>query len=85
MHPINPLTPVLLLLPLQDQLNEQLLQFLIAVVDTELLEPVHSKHFEAIDVQYTDDCVWSILREVHSYGTVDTAHNELEQSLIQGL
>ncbi len=37
-HPLDALAEVLLLLTLQHQLNEQLLQLLIAVVDAELLE-----------------------------------------------
>jgi len=40
-HPLDALIAVLLLLPLQHQLNEQLLQLLIAVVDAELLKAVH--------------------------------------------
>ena len=42
---------VLLLLLLQHQLDEQLLQFLVAVVDAELLETVLPKNFEAVDVK----------------------------------
>ena len=49
--PLDPLPLVLLLLLLQHQLDEQLLQFLVAVVDAELLETVLPKNFEAVDVK----------------------------------
>ena len=34
---------------------ELLLQFLVGVVDTKLLEIVHSKHLKSVDVQYSDE------------------------------
>ena len=51
MLPLDAFVHVLFLFLLQDDLNEQLLQFLIAVVDAELLKTVQSqrtrtrKHF----------------------------------------
>ena len=48
--PLNPLPLILLLLLLQHELDEQLLQFLVAVVDAELLKAVVVKHLENIDV-----------------------------------
>ena len=50
MDPLNPLPLILLLLLLQHELDEQLLQFLVAVVDAELLKAVVVKHLENIDV-----------------------------------
>ena len=44
MDPLDAFPHVLLLLLLQHQLNEQLLQLLIAVVDTELLKAVTHIH-----------------------------------------
>ena len=40
LDPLNPFSHVLLLLLLEDKFNEQLLQFLIAVVDAQLLKTV---------------------------------------------
>ena len=37
-HPLDSLAGILLLLPLQNQLNEELLEFLVAVVDAELFK-----------------------------------------------
>ena len=50
---LDSLLEVLLLLRLERQIDEQLLQLLIAVVDAELLEPVLLKDLKAIDVQQT--------------------------------
>ena len=49
--PLDPLPLVLLLLLLQHQLDEQLLQLLIAVVDAELLKTVLPKDLKAVDVK----------------------------------
>ena len=47
----EPFLLVELLLVLQDPLVEELLEFLVAVVDAELLETVLPKNFEAVDVK----------------------------------
>ena len=44
---------VLFLFGLESQFNEELLQFLVTVVDTELFEAVDSKDLEPVDVQET--------------------------------
>ena len=49
--PLDPLPLVLLLLLLQHQLDEQLLQLLVAVVDAELLKTVLPKDLKAVDVK----------------------------------
>ena len=45
---------VLLLFLLQNQLDEDLLQFLVAVVDAELFERVDVEDLEAVDVEHAD-------------------------------
>ena len=49
--PLDSLPLVLLLLLLQHQLDEQLLQLLVAVVDAELLKTVLPKDLKAVDVK----------------------------------
>ena len=49
--PLDPLPLVLLLLLLQHQLDEQLLELLVAVVDAELLKTVLPKDLKAVDVK----------------------------------
>ena len=49
--PLDPLPLVLLLLLLQHQLDEQLLELLVAVVDAELLKTVLTKDLKAVDVK----------------------------------
>ena len=49
--PLDALPLVLLLLLLQHQLDEDLLQLLVAVVDAELLETVLAEDLETIDVE----------------------------------
>jgi len=50
-RPADALLSVLLLLGLQRQLDEDLLQLLVHIVDTELLEAVLLEDLEAVDVQ----------------------------------
>ena len=69
----------------QNHLDEQLLEFLVAVIDTELLKSIHAKHFKPVDIKHTDDCGGRVCREVDGNGTVDTTHNQLEESLIDDL
>ena len=83
--PRNTLGLVLCLFMFQNHLDEQLLEFLVAVIDTELLEAVHTKHFKPVDVQHPDNCGGRVLGKVDSNGTVDPAHNQLEESLIDNL
>ena len=52
--PLDPLPLVLLLLLLEHQLDEELLQVLVAVVDAELLEGVVVEDLEAVDVEDAD-------------------------------
>ena len=49
--PVDPLLGVLLLLHLEDVLHKELLQVLVGVVDTELLETVVLKVFKAKNIQ----------------------------------
>ena len=54
--PLDPLPLVLLLLLLQHQLDEQLLELLVAVVDAELLKTVLTKDLKAVDVKNANYC-----------------------------
>ena len=53
--PVNLLAHVLFLFELEDVGVKFLLQLLVGVVDTELLEGVLCKMFETIDIEYTDE------------------------------
>ncbi len=66
---------VLCLLLLQDHLDKQLLQLLVAVVDAELLKPIHTKHFESVDIKDTKDCLDGMGLGIHDHRCVDTLHN----------
>ena len=48
---LDPFSQVFLLFRLQSKLNEQLLEFLVAVVDAKLLKMVRTKDLKTIDVQ----------------------------------
>ena len=67
---LNTLSQVLLLLRLEGQLNEQLLQLLVAVVDTELLEAVCAKDLKAVDVQKSHHVLACLALCVGTQGTV---------------
>ena len=56
MLPLYALPLVLLLLLLQNQLDEQLLQLLVAVVDAKLLKTVLPEDFKAVDVKNSNYC-----------------------------
>lgn len=61
---------------------ELLLQFLIGVVDTELLKAVHFKHLKPIDVQHPDEGV-CLCRAPQRL--VDSGDNPLEQLRVKVL
>ena len=69
--PVDPLLPVLLLLLLQDQLNEQLLQLLVAVVDAKLLKAVFVEHLKPVNVEDPD----------HRRRTVDAVTHTLSRKV----
>lgn len=64
--------------------DEELLQFLVAVVDAELFETVGVKHLEPVDVEDPDDSS-SFLNIRHVYHWVDLVHNPGEQSIVHSL
>ena len=47
--------------------------------------PIDSKHFKAIDIEYTDDSGGRARREVHGYSPVHSTDNKLKQLLIERL
>ena len=49
------------------------------------LLPVDSKHFKAVDIEYTDDSGGSAWREIHSNSSVHPTHYQLEQPLVECL
>lgn len=57
-RPIDILLHVHQLLQLEDMLIELVLQFLICVIDAELLERIQFKRFEAVDIQNADKTVF---------------------------
>ena len=88
--PVDVLPLVLFLLLLQDKLNEELLQLLVAIVYTKLLEAVVFEHFKAVDVQHADH---SALRDrracfdrmFYIENLIDATKYEREQFLVHGL
>ena len=59
---------------LEDAFVEELLQFLVTVVDTELFEAVDGKIFEASDVQHADVVGWWLERNAR----IDLLHHKVE-------
>ena len=51
---LNPLSQVLFLLLFQCELDEELLELLVAIVDAELLKAVVLEDLEPVDVQYSN-------------------------------
>lgn len=66
--------------------NEQLLQFLIAIVDTKLLETVRIEYFEAVNIQYADDFIEAFrsIASRHNNCLVYPLNDPCEQSVIDG-
>lgn len=83
--PLDALVLVLLLLLFKHYLDEQLLEFLVAIVDAELLKAVYAKHFKPVDVQHTDDCLDGVWRKVDDHRSIYTFHNQTKQTLINSL
>lgn len=59
---------------LEDAFIEELLQFLVTVVDTELFEAVDGKIFETSDVQHADVVGWWLERNAR----IDLLHHKVE-------
>ena len=59
MDPFDSLPVVFLLFLLKDEFHEQLLQFLVAIIDAKLLEGIFIEDFEAVNIQNTDHGVFA--------------------------
>ena len=80
--PFDLLLYVFFLLSFQRELNEDLLKFLVNVVDAKLLERVVLEDFEAVDVEYTNDlsmCLAGFHRDV------DAGDDPLEEVVVNSL
>lgn len=76
MLPVDALVIVLLLLQLEYMLNEELLEILVSIINTKLLEAVVVEVLEAEDIQYAYSTSRIILRSV--YGLVNFLYNMYE-------
>ena len=87
--PVNAFPSVFLLLLLQHQLDEELLQFFVAVIDAELLEAVGLKDLKTINVQYTNDSVFAVQCGGgvgrRAEGLVDLLYDPREESFVDCL
>ena len=77
--PLDSLPLVLLLLLLQHQLDEQLLQLLVAVVDAELLKTVLPKDLKAVDVKNSNYCGIGDIR-LRKYNRLKTTTDQGQQN-----
>ena len=86
MSKLNPL-PKLPDLTVVQFTYEELLQFLVAVVDAKLFEAVPSENLESIDVEHPDDGGVGHVRLCGGgvNGCVHLTHNPGEQSVVQRL
>ena len=50
---------------LDDDFSHEVLQFFVAVVDNELLEPVGGKIFEAVNIQNAQDSSFAVLLDLY--------------------
>lgn len=87
MGPTDSFPFIFILLLFQDQLNEQLLQFLVAIVDAQLLETVVIEDFETVDVQNADDRMAAMFDHVfgHHNAVVHALNDPGEKTFIDGL
>jgi hypothetical protein len=81
--PLNTLRVVLFLLSTEGQLNEKLLELLVYVVDTELLEAILLENLETINIQDTNnDAVLHLVLVKSSVGFLD---KEIENARVDSL
>lgn len=81
--PLNSFLNVFFLFTLECQFNEQLLQFLVTQIDTELFERVVLENFESVNIQNSDDEFVSWRSAVEA--RVDVINQPTEQSLVNCL
>jgi hypothetical protein len=48
-----------------DDFRHEVLQFFVAIIDDELLEPVGGQIFKAVNVQYAQDPPFAVLLDLH--------------------
>ena len=67
--------------------NEQLLKFLIAVVDAELFKTVFTKYFKSVDIKNSDDSgVWDVgIGGGWVNGGVHLGYNPREEPVVESL
>ena len=88
MNPLDAFPLILLLLLFQNQLNKQLLQLLIAIIDTKLLKGVVIKDLKAIDIEYANDSAVLMQRRLDERrvdGRVDVTDDPGEETVVQRL
>lgn len=87
--PLNILPFVFILFLLQNQFYEQLLEFFVAVVYTELFKTVDLEDFETINIQDADDGIfavdWTGSVCGRFQGFVDLLDDPTEKPIIDGL
>ena len=56
---------VFLLFLLDDHLGHEMMQFLVAVIDDELVETVDRQIFKSVNVQYAENAPLAVLLDLH--------------------
>lgn len=79
--PLDLFADVFLLLGLKGQFDEDLLEFLVDVVDAELLEGVILEDLEAVDVQDADEAG---ICSARGHGDVYTGNDPFEEIVVDG-
>ena len=77
--PLDTFVDVFLLFQSKSEFDEDLLEFFVDVVDTELFETVFIEHFESIDIQDSNDKIGLV-----DEGFVDSLHEPTEHFVIEG-
>ena len=85
MDPFNPFSLILLLLLLEDKLNEELLQLLVAVVDAELLKRVIIKYLKPVNVKYSNDSAVVLASDVNPQFAINVADYPSKEAIIHCL
>ena len=84
-YPFNSFPSVFFLFLFENQLNEQLLEFFIAVVDAELFKSIAVKNFKTVNVQHTNYCAPSMANVFHLHGTIDLTYNPSKEPVVHCL
>ena len=85
MDPLDPLPLVLLLFLFEDQLNEELLELLIAIINAQLLKGIIIKYLKPVNIKDTDDSAVVLPSYIDAKFGINVTDYPCEETIVHSL